>query len=520
MSKSAKKTDLEQGPFSYRLAQRRSPIPLAKSPGELPYRPFMIVLLDETRDLVLGSHISEQPLDAAELSQWLQKTLRQPQHIEGPAYLPRIILVENQAVEEALHSVFRDKNVEIQLNPESPSLDRLMDHMEQEMGHILGPCLVDSVGRELAVSLFRASADFLAAQPWDLVNSSTPIEVTLPTQPQPWAAVVMGSGGEEFGLVLYDSLAASQRALAGSSARCSAAMNLSPQVFLRPRDHQILDELNLDMGFSTPFLPWIVGDIVTRNPLAAETARHLLWVLRHLPGFLRGNPPIQEGGYSLSWAAQPDGPSPDIEAFTKAWKKKGNSVRAREMAASFLLFLEMLQTDEESPEELELHRRNCQRAGLMILHESRGPFDPEVFFTSPLHRARFNQDISPNDADWQSYCQTWKLLADFYGGPAPESTPEPEKIPGTELLAAWIDFWECQTRAKRHRTSTEERLHQACEDAQHTLDNLSAREQKKLKQAWLELATAAEKEAALPTPEMAGELKKMMEGFAGLVKSL
>jgi hypothetical protein len=63
--------------------------------------------------------------------------------------------------------------------------------------------------------LFEAAAFFYRQAPWRWVDDSHPIEITYPADSQPRYAVVMGHGGETYGLAIYNSTDVLQQTYAG-----------------------------------------------------------------------------------------------------------------------------------------------------------------------------------------------------------------------------------------------------------------------------------------------------------------
>ena len=54
-------------------------------------------------------------------------------------------------------------------------------------------------------SLFASAAAFYAAHPWTTFSGDNPVELLIPSGAR-WFAAVLGFGGEQFGLVLYELL--------------------------------------------------------------------------------------------------------------------------------------------------------------------------------------------------------------------------------------------------------------------------------------------------------------------------
>ncbi|NJR70886.1 MAG: hypothetical protein HC771_21300, partial [Synechococcales cyanobacterium CRU_2_2] len=82
--------------------------------------------------------------------------------------------------------------------------------LEKQMnrGQDLFPGLlsISTVTPPLVQHLYQLAADFHQVAPWRTLSDLHPIEICHPPTAKPRYAVVMGSGGEIFGLAVYDSL--------------------------------------------------------------------------------------------------------------------------------------------------------------------------------------------------------------------------------------------------------------------------------------------------------------------------
>jgi hypothetical protein len=71
---------------------------------------------------------------------------------------------------------------------------------------IPGLVSIPRVTEPILRDLFAAAANYYRQAPWRWIENSEPIEVRYPTESSPRYVLVLGSGGEYFGLSLYDSL--------------------------------------------------------------------------------------------------------------------------------------------------------------------------------------------------------------------------------------------------------------------------------------------------------------------------
>jgi hypothetical protein len=105
----------------------------------------------------------------------------------------------------------REIDVRCEYRRALPELEEALQSFEQFMsreggeGAILGLLKSPGVTPFLVKGLFEAAASFYRAAPWQWVNDSRPIEVCYPPGRHPRLAVVMGHGGETYGLAIYNS---------------------------------------------------------------------------------------------------------------------------------------------------------------------------------------------------------------------------------------------------------------------------------------------------------------------------
>src|SRR5439155_1062717 len=71
----------------------------------------------------------------------------------------------------------------------------------------LGLVSIPSVTPEQLGQLYHLAAQFYQASPWAWFHDHHPFAITCPPEDSPRYAIVMGSGGEVFGLAVYDRLA-------------------------------------------------------------------------------------------------------------------------------------------------------------------------------------------------------------------------------------------------------------------------------------------------------------------------
>ena len=95
-------------------------------------------------------------------------------------------------------------------HPYPPSADEVMTAMETDLGAyepLPGLVSIPAVTPEQLGHLYYRAAQFYQASPWAWLHDHHPFAITCPPEDSPRYAIVMGSGGEVFGLAVYDRLA-------------------------------------------------------------------------------------------------------------------------------------------------------------------------------------------------------------------------------------------------------------------------------------------------------------------------
>jgi hypothetical protein len=401
----------EKKPYRFRLAQRHSPFLVG--PPDQKTRPFLTLLIDETRHLVLSQNITEHQQNHEEIAAWLDNALLNPNPSIGPAVWPETLLIEDRLLQKALQRHFRTQDLDVVFDADASDIDTILTSMEEGLQGERGPGLVETVGEETAIQLFRAAQQFADDEPWDSLGNEEVIELSRPQGRAPMALLVLGSGGEEYGLVLYKDVDAAARSIKGYSIRCSAAAIYSSADVLHPDDLKLFESLGYEV--EDEFYPWILGDSLTQSPLSAEYAKDLIWTLENVPHFAETRKPFKGDGYGLRKVKLPAGDFPELVAIAEPWLKDGKlGPKARDMGRYFLLFLEHLEgVDHCRPQSIAKHRKQCQIFGRFLIN-SRLKFEPEQFLESPPERSHFGTALIASDADWKAFRATWTKLGEFH----------------------------------------------------------------------------------------------------------
>jgi len=156
---------------------------------------------------------------------------------------------------------------------------------------IPGLLSIPSITPPLLGQLYTLTTQFYQATPWRRLNDQHPLEIRYPPDSKPRYAVVMGSGGEVFGLAVYDTL---------DDLRLMYRRDLSPQqttrmatwlvLFFEEAPAMSFDDLDAMARYDWPIAgeqayPFF-GRTSSKQELVLPTAADLFWMEGALTGIL------------------------------------------------------------------------------------------------------------------------------------------------------------------------------------------------------------------------------------------
>jgi hypothetical protein len=209
--------DLRQRDEAWECAVRRAQAWITP-PDRDPYRPY--VVLTVSRDgRVLGVEILEDEPTPPEVVNALAKAMCRPARGSGGKRRPTVIHLDDAVLSEALAPELRKVGVTCKfrhtLRETEQALQSLWSYLGDE-GTIPGLLEAPGVTTFMVRGLFEAAAFFYDEAPWRWIDDSSPIEVRYPVDSQPRYAVVMGHGGQTYGLAIYNSTDVLRETYAGT----------------------------------------------------------------------------------------------------------------------------------------------------------------------------------------------------------------------------------------------------------------------------------------------------------------
>jgi hypothetical protein len=421
-------------------------------------RPHMTLIMDVSGDTVRQMEITDSPPDGPELVKIVLDAMLKPGPGAKGKFRPTMIQTEDAAVLAKLQPL-----TEIGIYCEQKAKPELVQFMLRELeGHMMGgdplPGLHDVPGvtKEVARDFYAAAAAYFQAVPWEHISDSMPIAISMPPGEEPFYLVVMGNGGETYGLALYEDYEELSLLYSGA-----------------PKEAMPDETRWVSITYDGPhFLPFGDLDGIAENnwPIAGPNAYPLFMVfypvedeidrpdpediemataaLRAIPHFVKNyfdpeNGPDWEAGE----VAYPD--DAEEPAFTLAWvdademeeiqfenmMAHGQTIIAEFIAdwhideedypeairlGSFLysyaqlMRLQSAQSEDELDEDhLAYIEDLCWEMGVIIMDYAELPFDFALLQGPPLFVKEYKEEWADDKEDVKNYKAMWQHLGEY-----------------------------------------------------------------------------------------------------------
>ena len=187
-------------------------------PDEDPYRPYLALTVSPTGQILGTEILDKDPPMSDEVINALAKAMCYPGPGAGGKRRPTAIHMEDEALVEALAPKLQEVGVRCEYRHTLREAEYAlveMDRFMSEQEPISGLLEVPGVTPFVVDGLFEAAAYFYREAPWRWLDDSHPIGMRYPVDSEPRYAVVMGHGGETYGLALYNSAEILQATYAG-----------------------------------------------------------------------------------------------------------------------------------------------------------------------------------------------------------------------------------------------------------------------------------------------------------------
>ena len=438
-------------------------------------RPYVTLVADLENDLIRQVHTSEEPLDGDEILDVVLKAMVKPGAGIGLGlglglggrYRPTVIQTNNTAVFNQLQSLSGDLGITCQEVAKPPLVINILRTLEQHLSGQYQPGLlsIPNVTEPMVREIYTAAAEFVKQVVWDAVSDSEPIVIHFPPDAPPKYVVVMGYGGEEYGIAIYDDLEQLAKLYSGMSPEEIGDESLAWTAVLLGEAHYLsFDDLDAIEAYNWPIADDESYPLVTKMRPVAETfelpteaeIRLLSAALRLLPQFVEtyqddmGYPitdienvvyelPPMYGHQSvaLNWADTTDidiDPfSLDIDdeemqamaaegrahlqAFIEGWEVDEDDEEAIALAAFLLTFMQVVAVQEPDidDDQLTYLENACWQLGAVVAENAERPLDLTIFTGPVLFVDVFTDEIAEDEQDVEGYQILWEQLGQLYG---------------------------------------------------------------------------------------------------------
>ena len=199
---------LPQNENVWYCAVRRLKTWVEKEKGEGYFRPYAMCVVELKSEFFLGLELLEQAPAPEDLKNRLVKIMLKPDlRIPIEPHRPAEIHLEEQGLATELEPLLAEIQVGVEYKPQRTNMDALIKSMEEsvfgDQGDLPGLLKQRGVAPAQVEALYRAAAAFYRAEPWIQLSNMDLLSIQVQPQKEPYLAIVMGQGGEEYGLSVY-----------------------------------------------------------------------------------------------------------------------------------------------------------------------------------------------------------------------------------------------------------------------------------------------------------------------------
>lgn len=176
--------------------------------NQAPYRPYVIALIEQDQGPIITTQMVETQPTPEHVFETLTKAMSHPARGAGQPRRPARLLLDDTGLVEALAPRLAEVEIRCEYRHTLPLLDNMLLEFETFLNKrepIPGLLKMPGVTPHLVGGLYKAAAFYYQQAPWRWISDSFPIEVRYPPDGKSRYAVVMGHGGETYGLAVYDS---------------------------------------------------------------------------------------------------------------------------------------------------------------------------------------------------------------------------------------------------------------------------------------------------------------------------
>lgn len=442
-------------------------------------RPFITLVADLDKDLIRHISITDsKPTDEEVLHSILQAITKPGGGIGlglgfglGGKFRPTIIQVNNAALLEKIRPL-NQINIECQQTAKPDLIVNMLRDLEQHLTgreYRSGLLRIPKVTHPLLEELYTAAEAYYLDAPYEIISDSEPIAIRFPPEAPPKYAVIMGYGGEEYGLAIYDDLQQLVSIYSGLDPQNMTDESIVWLAILYDLPHYLpFEDLDAIAEYGWPIAAEDAYPLVTRLRPAVEgfelpdeaEIRMLAAALRAIPEFVDNNvdeeeypimgiddvvfelPPIYgHQAIALNWAevddldlAMPfdldDLDEDEVEALTtegqvamaefiEGWDIDEEDEQAygeaMALGAFMLTYVNMVYMEavDSSITNFEYLADLCWEIGSLLVNYADSPADIKIFTGPPRFVEEYTNEFAEDEEDVENYLIVWQDLGNF-----------------------------------------------------------------------------------------------------------
>ena len=429
-----------------------------------PYRPFLILAVDQKIGLILNQKIPDEPPTPAAVLEFLFRTMQGTLLSLGRSCRPTSILIDTAEMAQALTPQLAELDIRCSYRNRLPEMRSVLLELEEKANKrkpIPGLLSIPGVGVPLVAELYAAAVDYYNIKPWRWMENWLPVEVRIPPEGRARYALVLGGGGEVFGISLYETLADVDLVFEPRGPDQTPSRPFTwLSVILDQETGMAIDDLDAieQYGWSVagrqayPIVMKATSEDESGQLPSASEITWLVAALRTIPDFLTGHLHADVGqpqphqatslltgvyGYQsifLRFPAKDTPPSaaalsktetvpepvalpdPALENYIRDWYHDEPSHEfARQMAKFLFQFFEYLGSTGLSSASMHKHASNCWIIGYLECNRAshNESFTPEILLDGPAYLSEFKRKVSDSEYTFVSYLATWHKLKKY-----------------------------------------------------------------------------------------------------------
>ena len=170
------------------------------------YRPHLVFVLDAESGAIRMLMMEKQRPAAEAILSLLANAISKPMMGAGGRYRPARVLIDDEELAKALAPQLAEIGVRCDYAASLPALEAILRELSAQLNEgEARPGLLEAPGVTLPLlaEFYAAAAFFYQQAPWRWVDNLAAIEVRYPATGRAVYAVIMGFGGQEFGLAVF-----------------------------------------------------------------------------------------------------------------------------------------------------------------------------------------------------------------------------------------------------------------------------------------------------------------------------